>query len=150
MTELTRRPRNVEGRFISWEIFHGDVGIGLIQERSGVPRHVDHWQWSCGFYPGCDIRTQVASGTAATYDAARAAFMKAWENLDPQVTPEMRERWLYEQAFTAWKYAMWDAGCLMPTQKAEGRSRCFCGAEITIGNTDEHILQVHVKVGADV
>jgi hypothetical protein len=46
---------------------------------------------------------------------------------------------------TAWKYAMWDAGCKLPTQTAEGRSRCFCGAEITIANIDEHVYAAHME-----
>ncbi|SHH06557.1 hypothetical protein SAMN05444169_5546 [Bradyrhizobium erythrophlei] len=34
---------------------------------------------------------------------------------------------------------MWDKGCRMPTQSADGRSRCFCGETIDIGGTENHV-----------
>jgi hypothetical protein len=49
------------------------------------------------------------------------------------------------RASTAWMYAIRDAGCRLPTQTADGRSRCFCGAEITITDTDEHIQAAHME-----
>jgi hypothetical protein len=36
-------------------------------------------------------------------------------------------------------HAMWDAGCRLPAQTADGRARCFCGAEIGIGDLNQHI-----------
>jgi hypothetical protein len=33
---------------------------------------------------------------------------------------------------------MWDAGLKLPTQVADGRSRCFCGAEIGIADVEQH------------
>lgn len=141
---LTRRPRNVEGRFESWLIFDGDLGVGRIEERQGVPLHVDKWQWSCGFYPGCDLRTQIRNGTAETFDAARAAFQQAWDWLEPQVTPAMRLEWLRDRAYAAWKYQMKDLGYRMPTANTTGRSKCFCGADITIADAAAHIYAEHM------
>jgi hypothetical protein len=46
-------------------------------------------------------------------------------------------------AHEAWKYAMWEAGCLLPTQTADGRSLCFCGAEIEIAGLEQHISAAH-------
>jgi hypothetical protein len=43
----------------------------------------------------------------------------------------------------AWKHARWDAGLKLPTQTQDGRARCFCGADITIANTDAHIRAAH-------
>jgi hypothetical protein len=40
---------------------------------------------------------------------------------------------------------MSDAGCKVPTQMADGRSRCFCGAEVTIANMHEHIYAAHME-----
>jgi hypothetical protein len=37
-----------------------------------------------------------------------------------------------------------DAGCKLPTQTADGRSCCFCGAEITIADMNEHIYAAHM------
>jgi hypothetical protein len=49
------------------------------------------------------------------------------------------------RASTAWKYAMWDAGCKLPTQTADGRARCFCGAAINLADVDEHIYAAHLE-----
>jgi hypothetical protein len=35
-----------------------------------------------------------------------------------------------ERARTAWKYAMWDAACQMPTQLPNGGPWCICGAAV--------------------
>jgi len=40
---------------------------------------------------------------------------------------------------------MWDAGCRLPTQTADGRSRCFCGAEIGIADMGQHIYAAHME-----
>jgi hypothetical protein len=40
--------------------------------------------------------------------------------------------WRHQRDLAAWKYAMWDAGLKPPTQPATGRSKCFCGADLTI------------------
>ena len=41
------------------------------------PVDVDQWGRSCGFYPGSEPG-EYLSGTAATFDRARAEFGKAW------------------------------------------------------------------------
>jgi hypothetical protein len=41
---------------------------------------------------------------------------------------------------------MWAAGGLMPTQKASGRSQCFCGAEIDIKGADDHVVAAHLEM----
>jgi hypothetical protein len=38
---------------------------------------------------------------------------------------------------------MWDAGCKLPTQVADGRSTCFCGVVIGITDMDAHIYAAH-------
>ena len=81
---------------------------------------------------------------ADTFEEARAAFQNAWESLQPQITPAMIAEWRRHHAFTEWKYAMWDARCKMPTQTTTGRSRCFCGADISIDDTDEHVYSAHM------
>jgi hypothetical protein len=49
------------------------------------------------------------------------------------------------RAFDAWKYAMWDAGCRLPTQVSDGRSTCFYSAEmITIANVEQHVYAAHM------
>jgi hypothetical protein len=41
------------------------------------PHDTDPWEWWCGFYPGSHPR-EHQSGTAATFDQARADFEAAW------------------------------------------------------------------------
>ncbi len=49
------------------------------------------------------------------------------------------------RAFDRWKHAMWDAGCKLPTQVADGRSICFCGAPIGIADVQQHVLATHME-----
>ena len=49
------------------------------------------------------------------------------------------------RAWTAWKYAMWDSGCKLPTQLAIGQSRCFCGAVIDIKGMSQHVHVAHIE-----
>jgi hypothetical protein len=44
---------------------------------------------------------------------------------------------------------MWDAGCKLPTQTADGRARCFCGAKIDITSMDQHIYAAHMEPNAE-
>ncbi|WP_224741616.1 hypothetical protein [Bradyrhizobium sp. 2S1] len=44
MTALSRR-RDVEATREKWDIKYGDVRIGSIGLRAGVPNHVDQWEW---------------------------------------------------------------------------------------------------------
>jgi hypothetical protein len=76
MPTLTRR-RNPDARQESWLVYYGDVRVGTIAIRSGNPTDTDPWGWNCGFYPGSHP-TECASGTAVTFDQARADFEEAW------------------------------------------------------------------------
>ena len=53
-----------------------------------------------------------------------------------------------ERAFTAWKYAMWKAGCKMPTQTVSGMTKCFCGVMINTRTSGDHIRARHMEVTA--
>jgi hypothetical protein len=76
MPALTRR-RSPDAPQETWLVYHGDVRVGSIAIRSGNPADTDPWGWSCGFYPGSHPR-EHQSGTAATFDQARAGFEAAW------------------------------------------------------------------------
>jgi hypothetical protein len=39
---------------------------------------------------------------------------------------------------------MWKEGRKLPAQLASGRSECFCGAPIDLGNTEEHVYKAHM------
>ncbi|MBU6458999.1 MAG: hypothetical protein KGQ48_15890, partial [Bradyrhizobium sp.] len=118
------------------------VCVGTIARRSGVPNGVDQWGWSCGFYPGPDPG-EGGSGSDATFEAARAGFEAAWRTFLPTRTEADFQTWRDRRDWTAWKYAMWDAGMKMPTQRPDARSRCFYGAEIDIRSTEQHVRDAH-------
>jgi hypothetical protein len=76
MPELTRR-RSLESPDECWHVYYGDVYVGTIALRTGMPPGEDPWDWNCGFYPG-GHPGECTDGTAATFKRARADFEKAW------------------------------------------------------------------------
>jgi hypothetical protein len=144
MSALTRRRDRQSSREI-WLIYYGDVHVGTIGLRSGNPTTTDPWSWRCGFYPGSEPG-ECTSGAAASFWEARAAFEAAWRVFLAKRTEADFEDCRRERASTAWKYAMWDAGCKMPTQTPDGRSRCFCGAEIETKTASEHVYTAHMEM----
>jgi hypothetical protein len=77
MPALTRR-RSPDAPEECWHVYYGDVRVGTIAIRTGMPPGEDPWQWSCGFYPGAHPR-ECTDGTAVTFDEARAEFEAAWQ-----------------------------------------------------------------------
>jgi hypothetical protein len=145
MPMLTRR--RCRDRQDCWRVFYGDVCVGTIGRRAGVPIDVDQWEWGCGFYPGTEPG-EGYSGTGATFEAARTGFEAAWRTFLPMRTEADFQAWRDQRKWTAWKYAMHDAGLKMPTQRPNGRSRCFCGLEIDIRGMDQHVRDAHRPVAA--
>jgi hypothetical protein len=140
---LTRR-RDLEAQDECWHVYYGDVRAGTIVKRFGIPLEEDPFGWACAFYPGCHPREQT-HGTAATFDKARVAFEEAWRVfLSNRTEADFRE-WREAQAFTAWKYRMWDTGHRLPTQSTNGRSTCFCGAGLIIGSVPDHVRSAHLE-----
>jgi hypothetical protein len=78
MPARTRR-RDRDRREECWLIYYGDVRVGFIAIRSGIPNNQAPWGWRCGFYPGSEPG-EYTSGTATTFDQARADFEKAWQS----------------------------------------------------------------------
>lgn len=141
MLALSRR-RNKKCDLESWLIYFGDVRVGTIGLRSGVPSNVDQWGWSCGFHPGTEPG-DFRQGSAATFEEARSEFERAWRQLAATRTEADFQAWRNQRGWTAWKYRMFDAGLRMPTQMPDGRSTCFCGAAIGIADVEAHVLAVH-------
>src|SRR4029077_5960001 len=79
MPELTRRP-SLDAPDECWHVYYGDVHVGTIAIRTGMPPGEDPWGWSCGFYPGAHPR-ECTDGPAATFKRARADFEKAAEEI---------------------------------------------------------------------
>jgi hypothetical protein len=140
MTALTRR--RYPERIDCWHVYYGDVHLGTIARRVGCPVDVDQWEWRFGFYPGMGAGKHQ-DGRAADFDHARADFEAAWRRILPTHTEADFQEWRDQHHFTAWKYAMWDAGMKMPTQLPTGQSGCYCGASIDIASIPGHVRSVH-------
>ena len=76
---------------------------------AGTPNAMTQWKWSCGFYPGSNPGEQ-RSGTADTFDQARAAFEKAWQVFAANRTESDYQAWRDRRDWTARKYAAIDRG----------------------------------------
>jgi hypothetical protein len=69
---------------------------------------------------------------------------RAWHRLLPQVTENDLVEHRRQRARDAWKQTMRASGAKLPTQVADGRSRCYCGAEIDIAGMDQHVYAAHM------
>src|SRR5258705_8494304 len=125
MPTLTRR-RNLEAPDECWHVFYGDVRVGTIALRTGMPHHEDPWGWACGFYPG-GHPGECMDGAAATFDEARADFESAWKIFLSNRTGGDFQAWRDQRDCTERQYAIWERGERMPTQKPSSMMRCSCG-----------------------
>jgi hypothetical protein len=139
MPDLTRR--RYPERPDCWHVYYGDVRVGTIAKRVGIPHDEDPWGWSCGFYPGCHPR-ECTNGTAATFEQARVEFEEAWAVFLSNRTDADFNEWREQQDWTQRKYAMWERGEKVPTQRPNTMMRCPCG-EIFDSHRLEHTL-IHV------
>ena len=114
-------------------------------DRQTGPFDEDPWGWACGFYPGCHPRERT-DGVAATFTQARAEFEEAWATFLSNRTEADFAEWRAAQAFTGWKYRMWNTRCRLPTQATDGRSTCFCGAPLTIASVPDHVRSAHMEI----
>jgi hypothetical protein len=69
----------------------------------------EDWQWSAGFYPG-SRPGEIRTGTADSFEAARAAFDKAWHRFAAIRTEADVAEWREQRDWTARKYPARDAG----------------------------------------
>src|ERR1700757_609707 len=102
MPTLSRRRSKDDPHRETWLIYFGDVRVGAIGRRAGVPNSAPQWGWSCGFYPGIDPGDH-RSGFAKTSDGARAAFQAAWTKLAPSLSEADYEAWRRQRDWSAWK-----------------------------------------------
>ena len=144
MPKLSRRRSN-DSPQESWRIFYGDVPVGWIGIRSGVPSNANQWGWKCGFYPGMEPG-QDRDGSTPTFEQARRRFLSAWRQTLPTLDGVAFEAYRRSRAFHKWKYRMWKEGVKLPTQLASGQSKCFCGAEIDLTNTEDHVYSAHMDL----
>jgi hypothetical protein len=126
---------------VTWHVYYGDVRVGSVGERPGVPVDVDQWQWSCGFYPGLHPG-QHRNGTAPSFEEARIGFEADWKAILAEIPEGAFDEWRHQRDFTKQKYASWDRGERMPSQKPSSMMRCPCG-EMFDSHRLEH-TRIHV------
>lgn len=149
---LTRRRAN-PGGLESWMIYYGDVRIGVIGLRAGVPDHVDPWGWTCGFYPGLHPG-QHRTGSAPTFEAAREAFEAAWRQLLPGVSEGAFAEWRADRDWRAEMAAKRARGERLPSEIPTSLMRCVCGTTFDSWNPAEslphrqHITEAQSEGGA--
>lgn len=114
MLPLTRR-RHLE-RQNCWHVYYGDVHVGTIAERAGVPIDSDQWEWRCGFYPRANPSIKATTGTATHFETARHMFEAAWEEYLPTCTEADFEVWRDQRDWTAHKYALRDRREKLPVR----------------------------------
>jgi hypothetical protein len=145
MPVLTRR--RYRERQNCWHIYYGEVHVGTIAERSGVPVDVDQWGWSCGFYPGLHPG-QHRHGTAANFTEARIGFEADWNSLLPEIPEGAFDEWLHQRDFTARKSASWERG-EFPSRIASSMMTCTCGVRFDSHNPSEsYDHRVHIYAAA--
>jgi hypothetical protein len=86
------------------------------------------------------------SFAAESFERARDAFAAAWLELQPRIEETDYHEHRRQRAWTAWKYAMHDAGLPLPTQLASGRARCLCGVEIDNKGVSDHVAAAHLEM----
>ena len=137
---LTRR-RDSDARQECLHVYFGDVHVGTIALRSGNPADTDPWGWCCGSYPGSHPR-EHQSGTAATFDQARAAFESAWGVFLSKRTEADFQAWRRQRDWTARKYALWEAGEQLPAQRPSSILRCACGEAFDSHRLEQSMIHV--------
>jgi hypothetical protein len=147
MPQLTRR-RSSDAREECWQIFYGDVRVGTISKRFGIPNDQPRWGWTCGFYPGSHPG-DCTGGAAATLDHARADFEAAWRIFLAKRTEADFREWRDQQEWTERKYAAWKRGERMPSQKPSSLMTCPCGQVFDSHRLQETIVHVpHITASA--
>jgi hypothetical protein len=105
-TPDNRRPH--PERSDCWYVYYGDVQVGTIAVQPGLPVSAPQWRWDSPFH-----RDRSETGYALSFDKARAEFEATWKDYLPRCTETDFIEHRRQRAFTAWKYAMHDAG--LPT-----------------------------------
>jgi hypothetical protein len=142
MPELTRR--RYPERQDCWHVYYGDVRVGTIAIRTGVPHHEDPWGWICGFYPG-SAPGEYLDGTAATFDQARADFEAAWRIFSAKRTEADYQAWRDRRDWIERKYAMWERGERMPSQMPSSLMTCPCGVAFDSHDPEgSYVHRVHI------
>jgi hypothetical protein len=135
MPALTRRRSDDPHREV-WHVYYGDVHVGTVGERAGVPVDVDQWRWSCGFYPGCEPG-EHRDGTAPDFFTARREFEAAWREFSAKKTEDDYQEWRNHRDMKAEIRAMRARGEKLNCEIPSSMMRCVCGVSFDSHKPDE-------------
>ena len=93
--------------------------------------------------PGESSRT--CKGQRQDLRPGRGAFEIAWRYFLAKCTEADFDEYRRNRAFHAWKEAMSEAGLKLPTQVADSRATCFCGAAIGVADFEQHVYAAHME-----
>jgi len=144
MPALTRR-RDKDRHQESWRVYYGDVCVGWIGERAGVPVDVEQWGWNCGFYPGL-APGQHSYGVAEDFMTARAGFEADWNRLLPTLPESAFEDYRRNRDFKAEIRAKRARGEKLDTEFPSSMMRCACGVRFDShvpAQTQEHAPHIY-------
>jgi hypothetical protein len=140
---LTRRRADNQHQE-TWNVYYGDVLVGSIYERAGVPNDVEPWGWTCGFHPGMGPG-QHTYGVADDFKSARAGFEADWNRLLPTLKPEAFAEWRSFRDHKAEILAKRQRGEKLDTEFPSSMMRCVCGARFDSHNPEESLPhRVHI------
>ena len=111
--------------------------VGAIGLRSGDPSTLINGNGAAASIRGSEPGDWT-SGTAASFDEARGDFELAWLVFLANRTEADFDKCQKHRAQTAWKYAMWDSGCKMPTQLALQLLSLWTSE--SMGNHDSNVM----------
>jgi hypothetical protein len=135
MPALTRR-RSDNPHHVTWHVYCGDVHVGTIGERAGVPVDVDKWGWSCGFTPGLSPG-QHRYGTAPSFEEARTGFEADWKALLPEIPVGAFEEYRHDREAWAEMRAVCARGEKLPSEIFSTMMRCVCGVQFDSWKPEE-------------
>jgi hypothetical protein len=92
-------------------------------------------------YPGAHPR-ECTDGTAASFDQARVDFEQAWALFLSNRTEADFQAWRDARDWTAKKYAMWEAGEKLPSQKPSSLMKCCRGETFDSHRLKEPLVHV--------
>jgi len=150
MPTLTRR-RNDDPHREGWRVFYGDIQVGAIGKRAGVPIHADQWAWQCGFYPGLHPG-QHQNGTAKSFEQGRTAFEEAWRKLLPRIPPSAFDEYRHDREARAEIAAKRERGEKLPSELPSSIMRCVCGVKFDSHRPEEslpHRRHIYAAQSAD-